>query len=49
MMNKRHKKIEASLQGDDMLDWVLMFALVAVAGFGILLWRKLKEQSSILL
>jgi len=32
-----------------MIDWFLMGAMVIVGIFGLFMWRKLKEQQSVLL
>lgn len=32
-----------------MIDWFLMGAMVSVGIFGLFMWRKLKEQQSVLL
>lgn len=45
----RHKKLRETLTSDTLVDWLLLGALVFVGGFGALMWRKLKEQQSILL
>jgi hypothetical protein len=44
----RHAKIGMKLQDDDVVDWVLLVAMVGVAGFGFFMWKKLKEQQNIL-
>jgi hypothetical protein len=37
------------LADNDIFDWLLMGALIVVAAFGVFMWRKLKEQQSVLL
>lgn len=44
----RHAKIGLKLQDDDMVDWVLLVAMIGVAGFGLFMWKKLKEHQNIL-
>ncbi len=39
----RHTQIGIKLQDDDIVDWILIGAMVGVAGFGVFMWRKLKE------
>jgi hypothetical protein len=39
----RHKEIGIKLQDNDIVDWILLGAMVGVAGFGLFMWRKLKE------
>lgn len=48
-MRGRNKKLSERLTDDDFFDWVLLGALVVVALFGLLMWRKLKEQQTVLL
>lgn len=48
-MKGRHKKIGEKLADDDMIDWILMGAMIVVAGLGFYMWRKLKEQKTVLL
>jgi hypothetical protein len=31
------------LQDDDIVEWILLGAMVGVAGFGLFVWKKLKE------
>jgi hypothetical protein len=45
----RHKKLGEKLADDDLIEWVIMGAMVLVAIFGFFMWRKLKEQKSVLL
>lgn len=40
----RHAQIGIKMQDDAMVDWILIGAMVGVAGFGVFMWRKLKEQ-----
>lgn len=41
----RHSQIGIKLQDDDIVDWILLAAMIGVAGFGLFMWKKLKEQS----
>lgn len=48
-MKGRHRILKAKLSDDDVFDWIFLGALVVVGGMGLLMWRKLKEQQSVLL
>jgi hypothetical protein len=39
----RHTQIGVKLQDDDIVEWILLGAMVGVAGFGLFVWKKLKE------
>jgi len=48
-LKNRHHEIRTKLSDDDAFEYVMIGVLVAVAGVGLMLWRKLKEQQSVLL
>lgn len=43
-INISHEKIVAQLGEDDIIDYLLMLILLSVAGVGLYMWRKVKQQ-----
>lgn len=43
LMKERHKDIRAKLSEDDIMEYVIIAAMILVAIVGLAMWRKLKE------
>ncbi|TNV82967.1 hypothetical protein FGO68_gene4923 [Halteria grandinella] len=48
-LKNRHHEIKSKLSDDDNFEYVMIGVLAIVAGVGIMMWRKIKEQQSVLL